>query len=221
MNKPGVSRIVSTLMLVQILLILPGVVFGFVPPLTGEPGLAVAERRHGNVQNTRKHKFVSDRYATIPLRVEYIQKKSKRKGVILTGSNSKEEQEKTRIESLKSSYGEKSRKNRRTIYNHDLWVKHRSSDRIFKNLSTTLNSSVLRQLGTEVAFVIVIASIVAVWNSVFVIGYQDLEGFYEEPLLLELFDIESPKRFLLVLPGFLFTLSMPALSLLLGEYLFD
>ena len=54
-------------------------------------------------------------------------------------------------------YSEASRRYRRTVYRHDDWLTHRSSTRLFGNLSGTLTSGVVRSLLTEVAAVATIA----------------------------------------------------------------
>ena len=48
-----------------------------------------------------------------------------------------------------TDFGEGSRKNRRTVYTHDQWVKHRSSDRFINNLKTLPNSDIYKQIGHD------------------------------------------------------------------------
>jgi hypothetical protein len=132
-------------------------------------------------------------------------------------STVEEMEKKIKMENWRNSYGEQKRTKQRTVYDRDAWVKHRSNDRIFRNLRTTFNSGVLRQLGTEVFLVIAVAVGVVFWNSVFATGFVDLNGVQLSPLLTEIFGIARPDRFLFRLPEFIFLLSLPALSLLLGK----
>jgi len=91
-------------------------------------------------------------------------------------------------------YGEESRKFRRTVYTHEDWVKHRSESRITRNLQGMVYSGVLRQLKNEIALVVAVASFVILWNS----GIAPYIGLPD-----------------LTLPVLPFTLSSPALGLLL------
>ena len=54
---------------------------------------------------------------------------------------------------LQNAYAEESRKYRRTVYMHDEWVKHRSSERIFDNMLSITKSGVSQNLGVELTFV--------------------------------------------------------------------
>ena len=45
-------------------------------------------------------------------------------------------------------YGETSRKFRRTVYTHEDWVKHRSSDRFIKNLFSIVSSGIYKVRST-------------------------------------------------------------------------
>eukprot|EP00581_Thalassiosira_minuscula_P019291 CAMPEP_0183711992 /NCGR_PEP_ID=MMETSP0737-20130205/7290_1 /TAXON_ID=385413 /ORGANISM="Thalassiosira miniscula, Strain CCMP1093" /LENGTH=433 /DNA_ID=CAMNT_0025940567 /DNA_START=119 /DNA_END=1420 /DNA_ORIENTATION=+ len=78
--------------------------------------------------------------------------------------------------------GEGSRKYRRTVYTHDDWVKHRSSDRFAKNLGTLLNSGIYKQVGKEVFATTSVAAFVCLWN-LLVGGYQDLAGVMHDPII--------------------------------------
>jgi putative membrane protein len=91
-------------------------------------------------------------------------------------------------------YGEDSRKYRRTVFTHKDWIKHRSSDRLFRNLSSIFQSGIVRQLFEEISLVAGIATAVVVWNDILVPRYG-------VPVLC--------------LPTAPFTLSSPALGLLL------
>lgn len=94
----------------------------------------------------------------------------------------------------KVPYGESSRKYRRTIYKHEDWVKHRSSDRLKDNLKGIFVSGVVRQLQSEVLLIMSVAASVVLWNN-------DLSPY-----------LNMGQVSLSPLP---FTLSSPALGLLL------
>lgn len=108
------------------------------------------------------------------------------------------------------SYGEQSRKYRRTVYTHEDWVKHRSSDRFFRNLKSIFASGVYQNLSREVFATCSVAVFVVTWNCIFG-DYQDLVGVsHSGPL----HDSVIP---VLTLPLSPFTLLSPSLGLLLGE----
>jgi len=104
------------------------------------------------------------------------------------------------------SYGEASRKYRRTQYTHEDWVKHRSDDRILKNFATILDSGIARQLVKEVGITAGVAGIAWLYNMFFVFGYEDLSNVHHDPLT---------HWVPLVLPGAPFSFASPALALLL------
>ena len=83
---------------------------------------------------------------------------------------------------LSETYGEGSRKYRRTVYTHDQWVKHRSPDRFANNLATLFNSGIYKQIGREVFATTAVAAFVCGWN-LLVGGYQDLAGTMHDPIL--------------------------------------
>ena len=89
-----------------------------------------------------------------------------------------------------STYGEDSRKYRRTVYTHDDWRKHRSSNRLFHNMSTIFSSGVYKSILGYVAATTAVAAFVCIWNA----------------------NKALPR---LVLPLAPFTLSSPSLGLLL------
>ena len=111
-------------------------------------------------------------------------------------------------------YGEGSRKYRRTVYTHDQWVKHRSSDRFVNNLSTLLNSGTYKNVGKEVFATTMIAILVWTWNML-VGGFEDFSGVMHDPL------IQSNFATAIGLPLTIFTTLSPSLGLLLGESLSD
>lgn len=104
-------------------------------------------------------------------------------------------------------YAEQSRRYRRTLFNHDDWMRQRHGDRLLKNLRTTFKSGVVRQLANELLLVTIVAVTLCLWNSLLVVGYQDFLGHMHPPLTNSL-----P---LLSLPLEPFSLSSPALGLLL------
>jgi len=109
---------------------------------------------------------------------------------------------------LQETYGEGSRKYRRTVYTHNEWIKHRSSDRFLRNLSSMFNSGVYKSIAKEVLATVGIASFLVVWNGL-TGGYTDLNGVQHEAVI----------NFLpaLSLPLTPFTLLSPSLGLLLGK----
>ena len=108
---------------------------------------------------------------------------------------------------LAETYGEGSRKYRRTVYTHAEWVKHRSSDRFFGNLSTMVSSGVYKSLAKEVLATTAVATFVVLWNAI-AGGYNDLQGVQHAAIVDAL-----P---MLMLPLTPFTLLSPSLGLLLG-----
>ena len=107
---------------------------------------------------------------------------------------------------LQETYGEGSRKYRRTVYTHNEWVKHRSSDRFIRNLSSMISSGVYKSLAKEVLATAGIATFLVIWNGL-TGGYTDLDGVQHEAIV----------KFLpmLTLPLTPFTLLSPSLGLLL------
>lgn len=120
-------------------------------------------------------------------------------------SSSKEE-----LNELLQSYGEQARKFRRTVYTHDDWLKHRSSDRFFRNLKSITDSGVNRNLYKEVIATVSVSAFIILWNGVFG-DYQDFSGVTHAGIF---HDSSIP---ILALPLAPFTLSSSFLGLLLGE----
>ena len=108
----------------------------------------------------------------------------------------------------KRPYGEESRRFRRTIYRHEDWLKHRSETRLLRNLKGTLTSGVVRSLLSEVGAVSLISLLVVIWNGL-LFGYVDLANVPHDALF------DAPDFIRLQLPIAVFTLSSPALGLLL------
>jgi putative membrane protein len=106
------------------------------------------------------------------------------------------------------NYGEESRKYRRTVYTHEDWVRHRSSDRFLRNLKTTFSSGIYKNLFKEVLATTSVATSVVLWNCVFG-DYQDFAGVVHPGIM---HDSIIP---ILALPLAPFTLLSPSLGLLL------
>jgi putative membrane protein len=99
-------------------------------------------------------------------------------------------------------YGETSRKYRRTVFRHEDWVEHRSSSsRILNNLQSMFFSGVVRQLRPQVTVVASVAVFVLSWNWI---------ATNDASLPLGNIDLH-----VLSIPTLPFTLSSPALGLLL------
>ena len=104
-------------------------------------------------------------------------------------------------------YGEDSRKYRRTVFSHDDWVGHRNSEKILSNIQGMFFSGVIRQLREEITLITAVATFVVIWNDYMVQGVSlDLSSMGLEQVL-------HLPRF--ALPSLPFTLSSPALGLLL------
>ena len=110
------------------------------------------------------------------------------------------------------SYGEASRKFRRTVYSHDDWVDHRSPDRFIKYLFAIPTSAIYKSLSREVVSVVAVTMMVMIYNGC-VTGYQDLSGAYHDPIWSS--SLLPP----LTLPLQPFTLTSSSLGLLLGTCL--
>ena len=108
------------------------------------------------------------------------------------------------------SYGEESRKYRRTVYTHDDWVKHRSPDRFVRNAVSIVTSGIYKNIANEVLFVTAFAAFLVAGNCV-TGTYQDFSGVTHDGLLK---DSIIPA---LSLPMTPFTLSSSSLGLLLGK----
>ena len=116
-------------------------------------------------------------------------------------------------EEEKNTYGEISRQYRRTVYTHEEWVKHRSSNRFARNLSSIPESGIFQNISREVLATTTVAAFVVGWNAVFG-DYQDLSGVTHAGVLK---DSLIP---ILTLPLSPFTLLSPSLGLLLGKFNF-
>jgi hypothetical protein len=107
------------------------------------------------------------------------------------------------------SYGERSRPFRRDVFDYDAWVYHRRTDRYVSHLFNVFNSGVTQQLLREVYLTTAIATFVCVYNALFVNGFDDFVGFHHEPFVQGFYVFSLPTVF--------FSLTSPALSLLLGK----
>lgn len=105
--------------------------------------------------------------------------------------------------------GEGQRYYRRTVYSHDDWERHRKQDRFVVYLAAIFKSGVYKNLSGEVTLATFIATFVCVWN-IIVGGYTDLSGVAHDAL------IQSSLFPKIGLPMAAFTLTSPALGLLLG-----
>jgi putative membrane protein len=108
------------------------------------------------------------------------------------------------------SYGEASRKFRRSYFTHSDWLKARRDDRFVYNLNTILTSGIARQLAKEIGIIAGISAFIVVWNCLLVAGFDDFSGVHHNPIF-NAADLIP----LLKLPSDPFTLSSPALGLLL------
>jgi hypothetical protein len=110
------------------------------------------------------------------------------------------------------SYGENSRKFRRTVYTHEDWVRHRSPDRFFKYVASVPTSGIYKNLARELVVLTAITAIVVFYNGL-ITGYQDLNGIAHDPVW------SNPLLPPLTLPMQPFALASPSLGLLLGKLL--
>lgn len=108
------------------------------------------------------------------------------------------------------SYGEGSRKYRRTVYSHDDWKKHRSPDRFLYYISAIWSSGVYKNLAREVIATTGIAAFVCIYN-ILVGEYQDISGVTHAGILA------NTMLPVIGLPLAPFTLASPSLGLLLGK----
>eukprot|EP00985_Skeletonema_marinoi_P019865 scaffold11538_cov74-Skeletonema_marinoi.AAC.1 len=109
------------------------------------------------------------------------------------------------------TYGEGSRKYRRTVYTHNEWVKHRSSDRFVNNLTTLISSGIYKNIGKEVLATTSVAAFVWAWNLVSG-GYEDFSG---SQIAQSVTLIASKWATEIGLPLTIFTTLSPSLGLLL------
>jgi len=108
-----------------------------------------------------------------------------------------------------STWSETQRKDRRTIFMHDEWVYHRSSERFLRNMLSIGSSGINQALSKELAFVTSAAFFVVLMNML-IANYQDLGGVTHPGVLQGFLNIKSVS-----LPAFPFSIGLPALSLLL------
>jgi hypothetical protein len=107
------------------------------------------------------------------------------------------------------SYSERSRPYRRDVFNYDDWVRHRSSERFTGRLAKLTKSGIARALTDEVLLLAAVATFICTFNALLVAGFDDFANVHHDPLI----NLGLPA---LSLPSMFFTLSSPALSLLLG-----
>ena len=107
------------------------------------------------------------------------------------------------------SYSERSRPFRRDVFAYDDWVRHRTADRFTGRFAMLTKSGIARALAYETQVLALVATFICLFNALAVVGYDDFSGIHHDPLI----NIGLPT---LALPSMFFTLSSPALSLLLG-----
>jgi len=109
-----------------------------------------------------------------------------------------------------SDFSEAQRKDRRTVFMHDDWVRHRSNERFIRNILSIGSSGINQALSKELAFLTSTAVFVVITN-MFLFSYDDFAGV-AHPGPLHFLDASIGA---LSLPALPFTILMPALSLLL------
>ena len=107
------------------------------------------------------------------------------------------------------SYAERSRPYRRDVFDSDEWVRVRNTARFSKNLLTIFQSGIVRQLLNEAIFISGAATFLCLYNALLVTGYDDFSGIHHDPFGQGFYEFKLPSIF--------FTLTSPALSLLLGK----
>ena len=107
------------------------------------------------------------------------------------------------------SYAERSRPYRRDVFDSDEWVRVRNTARFSKNLLSIFQSGIVRQLLNEAIFIAGAATFLCLYNALLVTGYDDLSGIHHDPF--------GQGFYVFKLPSIFFTLTSPALSLLLGK----
>ena len=110
------------------------------------------------------------------------------------------------------SYAERSRPYRRDVFSYDDWVRHRSSERFSGRLGKLTKSGIVRALFDEIILTSSVATFICLFNALMVVGFDDFAGVHHDALI----NFGLP---VLKLPAMFFTLSSPALSLLLGKLL--
>jgi len=93
-----------------------------------------------------------------------------------------------------SAYAEESRKFRRTVYMHDEWTKHRSSERFIINLRTISKSGVAQALSPELSFITATAVFCVLANALLT-GYQDFDGVMHASPLESIALVSLPDAF--------------------------
>jgi len=106
------------------------------------------------------------------------------------------------------SYGEESRKYRRSYFSAGDWVRTRRPDRFVNNLATTFQSGLIRQLSIELPVITATAAFVCLYNDLFIEGWSDIYGIHHAKLI----NIGLPA---LQIPFAPFSLPVAALGLLL------
>jgi len=123
-------------------------------------------------------------------------------GVLEFGTVTKDKRETTEG----SEYIEATRQYRRSVYMHSEWIKHRSTEQFFDQISSIFESGVLRARYKEIQVVSAFAAFLFAWNIV-AGGYTDFDMVKQPPLIPHLPVLQAPLS--------LFQLTAPTLGLLL------
>jgi len=123
-------------------------------------------------------------------------------GVLEFGTVTKDKRETT----IGSEYQEVTRPYRRTVFMHDDWVAHRSTDRFFKSMNTILESGVLRARNRELGYSGAAAAFLCAWNAL-AGGYADFDNVKHGAVIQHLPVLSVPLS--------IFSLTAPSLGLLL------
>jgi hypothetical protein len=131
-------------------------------------------------------------------------------------SDSKDGQEDTRYDAaeLMASEMEQARlSNQYARYSHDDWLRHRASDRFFRNLFKFDKSPIVKNLLDEAAVLAAICVGIILWNEMLIEGWTDLNEMHHDAPLAGL--LPSALTFKLALPTEPFFLCGGPLGLLL------
>jgi hypothetical protein len=104
---------------------------------------------------------------------------------------------------------EKSRPTRRDVFNYDLWVDHRSTDRFIGNLIEIFSSEIFLALLPACLWTSAFAAFICLYNGLLINGFDDFSGVHYPPLI----DFKVP---ILKMPSDFFSLCTPSLALLLS-----
>lgn len=123
-------------------------------------------------------------------------------GVLEFGTVTKDKRETT----SGSEYQEVTRPYRRTVFMHDDWVDHRSTDRFFRSMTSILESGVLRARNKEVTYAVAFSLFLCFYNAL-AGGYTDFDNVKHAAVIQHLPVLSVPLS--------MFSLTAPSLGLLL------